>query len=46
MIEKQARVVTFEVTEVGYRLNPGRLGVISPVLPWQVLPPPGLEAPR
>jgi lipopolysaccharide transport system ATP-binding protein len=41
IIERQMQVVTFDVTDVGYTLNPGRLGVISPVLPWTVSGPDG-----
>jgi lipopolysaccharide transport system ATP-binding protein len=36
VIERQEGVLTFDVSEVGYRLNPGRLGVVSPVLDWEV----------
>jgi lipopolysaccharide transport system ATP-binding protein len=36
IIERQEGVLTFDVSEVGYRLNPGRLGVVSPVLEWEV----------
>jgi hypothetical protein len=31
-------VLSFDVSEVGYRLNPGRHGVVSPVLEWKVRP--------
>jgi hypothetical protein len=41
IIERRPRVVTFDVTDVGYTLNPGRLGVIAPVLPWTVRGPDG-----
>ena len=37
MIEKQESVLSFDVSEVGYPLNPGRLGVVSPVLQWKVI---------
>jgi lipopolysaccharide transport system ATP-binding protein len=36
IIERQPSVLTFDVTEVGYSLNPGRLGVVAPVLHWTV----------
>jgi lipopolysaccharide transport system ATP-binding protein len=36
IIERQVGVLTFDVSEVGYHLNPGRLGVVSPVLEWEV----------
>ncbi|MBE9479399.1 MAG: Wzt carbohydrate-binding domain-containing protein [Chloroflexi bacterium] len=36
MIERQDRVLTFDVSDVGYLLNPGRLGAICPVLEWKV----------
>jgi len=36
IIERQEGVLTFDVSEVGYCLNPGRLGIVSPVLHWQV----------
>jgi lipopolysaccharide transport system ATP-binding protein len=36
IIERQEGVLTFDVSEVGYILNPGRLGVVSPVLEWEV----------
>jgi hypothetical protein len=38
IIERQENVLTFDVSEVGYRLNPGRMGIVSPVLPWTVEP--------
>lgn len=37
MIEKQESVLSFDVSEVGYPLNPGRLGIVSPVLQWKVI---------
>ena len=36
IIERQSAVLTFDVSEVGYTLNPGRMGVVSPVLRWKV----------
>ena len=36
IIERQERILTFEISEVGYCLNPGRLGVVSPLLEWNV----------
>jgi len=36
IIERQEGVLAFDVSEVGYLLNPGRLGVVSPVLEWEV----------
>jgi lipopolysaccharide transport system ATP-binding protein len=37
IIEFQEGVLTFDVSEVGYCLNPGRRGVVSPVLEWKVI---------
>jgi lipopolysaccharide transport system ATP-binding protein len=37
IIEKQESVLSFDVSEVGYPLNPGRLGVVSPVFKWTVI---------
>jgi len=36
IIERQEGVLTFNVSEVGYCLNPGRLGIVFPVLEWEV----------
>jgi lipopolysaccharide transport system ATP-binding protein len=36
IIERYPAVLTFDVTDVGYALNPGRRGVIAPVLRWDV----------
>jgi lipopolysaccharide transport system ATP-binding protein len=36
IIERQERILTFDVSTVGYSLNPGRLGVVSPLLTWNV----------
>lgn len=36
IIQRHDGVLTFDVSEVGYRLNPGRLGIVAPVLNWQV----------
>ena len=36
IIERQPSVLTFDVSEVGYRLNSGRLGVVAPVMRWTV----------
>jgi lipopolysaccharide transport system ATP-binding protein len=36
IIERQEGVIVFDVSEVGYSLNPGRLGVVSPVFQWKV----------
>jgi lipopolysaccharide transport system ATP-binding protein len=30
------RILKFEVSDVGYRLNPGRVGIIKPILKWEV----------
>jgi lipopolysaccharide transport system ATP-binding protein len=38
IIESHEGVLSFDVSEVGYRLNPGRHGVVSPVLEWKVRP--------
>ena len=35
-IEHQDSVVVFDVSEVGYRLNPGRRGIVSPVFEWEI----------
>ena len=43
IIERQEGVLTFDVSEVGYCLNPGRLGVVSPVLEWEVNRVDGIE---
>jgi len=37
IVERQEGVLTFDVSEVGYCLNHGRLGVVSPVLEWRVI---------
>ncbi|HBH78813.1 MAG TPA: ABC transporter ATP-binding protein [Nitrospira sp.] len=37
IIEKQESILSFDVSEVGYPLNPGRLGIVSPVLQWKVI---------
>ncbi|MDF0666264.1 MAG: ABC transporter ATP-binding protein [Nitrospira sp.] len=37
IIETQQSVLSFDVSEVGYPLNPGRLGIVSPVLQWKVI---------
>lgn len=37
IIEKQESVLSFDVSEVGYPLNPGRLGIVSPVFHWKVI---------
>lgn len=36
IIERQEGVLTFDVSDAGYFLNPGRLGTICPVLEWKV----------
>ena len=36
IIERQERILTFEVSDIGYCLNPGRQGTISPILKWNV----------
>ncbi|NOU11855.1 MAG: ABC transporter ATP-binding protein [Nitrospira sp.] len=36
IIERQESVLSFDVSEVGYPLNPGRLGIVSPVFQWKV----------
>jgi lipopolysaccharide transport system ATP-binding protein len=35
-IEHQDSIVVFDVSEVGYRLNPGRRGIVSPVFEWEI----------
>jgi lipopolysaccharide transport system ATP-binding protein len=36
IIERHEGVLTFDVSKSGYFLNPGRYGVVSPVLEWKV----------
>lgn len=36
VIEAHEGVLTFDVSEVGYRLNARRYGVVAPVFPWSV----------
>lgn len=36
IIERQDGVLAFDVTEIGYALNPDRAGVVCPVLEWDV----------
>lgn len=36
IIEKCERVLTFDVSELGFNLNAGRRGLIAPVLEWKV----------
>lgn len=36
IIDHQEKVLTFDVSTVGYNLNPKRLGIVSPVLLWKV----------
>jgi lipopolysaccharide transport system ATP-binding protein len=36
IIEVHQGILTFDVSEMGYNLNPGRRGVLSPVLEWEV----------
>jgi lipopolysaccharide transport system ATP-binding protein len=36
IIEGQEGILAFDVSEVGYYLNPKRLGAVSPVLEWKV----------
>ncbi len=36
IIESQEAVLSFDVSEVGYRLNPGRRGVVFPAFEWRV----------
>ncbi len=36
VIDRHEKILVFEVTEVGYTLNPGRKGVIFPVLEWEI----------
>ena len=35
VIAREEGAVTFDVSEVGYRLNPNRYGIIYPVLKWE-----------
>jgi lipopolysaccharide transport system ATP-binding protein len=36
IIEKKDKILSFDVTEVGYSLNYGRLGYVTPVFDWDV----------
>jgi len=36
IIERQEGVLTFDVSEIGYSLNPGRAGVVCPAFEWDV----------
>ncbi|MBE9513728.1 MAG: ABC transporter ATP-binding protein [Chloroflexi bacterium] len=36
IIERNENVLTFDISEVGYRLSAKRFGVITPVLEWEV----------
>jgi lipopolysaccharide transport system ATP-binding protein len=36
IIEKKDKILSFDVTEVGYSLNDGRLGYVTPVFDWDV----------
>jgi len=36
MIELRENVLSLEISDIGYRLMPKRLGVVSPVLEWKV----------
>lgn len=36
IIERVENVLLFDVSEVGYPLNPDRLGIVSPVFVWEV----------
>lgn len=36
IVERQDNVLSFDVSEIGYPLNPDRLGIVSPVFPWTV----------
>lgn len=36
IFERHEGVLTFEISEAGYTLNPGRVGVVYPVLPWEL----------
>jgi lipopolysaccharide transport system ATP-binding protein len=35
-IEQHESVIAFDISKAGYSLNPGRFGVVSPVLEWTV----------
>jgi len=36
IIDREESVLSFDVSEVGYPLNPRRLGIVSPVFMWEV----------
>ncbi|MGB9714855.1 MAG: ABC transporter ATP-binding protein [Thermodesulfovibrionales bacterium] len=36
IIEHQEKVLTFDLSTIGYNMNPGRLGIVSPVFFWEV----------
>jgi|CXWL01.1.fsa_nt_gi lipopolysaccharide transport system ATP-binding protein len=38
IVERQDNVLSFDVSEIGYPLNPDRLGIVSPIFPWTVRP--------
>lgn len=37
IIEQHDSVLTFDVSEVGYSLNPGRRGIVSPLFEWEIV---------
>ncbi|UVT19548.1 MAG: ABC transporter ATP-binding protein [Nitrospira sp.] len=37
VFERQEAILRFDVSEMGYPLNPHRLGIVSPVLEWKVI---------
>jgi lipopolysaccharide transport system ATP-binding protein len=38
IIERRENILAFDVTNVGYTLNPKRLGVVAPIFQWNVNP--------
>jgi lipopolysaccharide transport system ATP-binding protein len=36
IIDRHEGVVSFDISEVGYHLNPGRYGVVAPVFKWEI----------
>ena len=45
IIQRHEGVLTFDVSEVGYSLNRGRAGVVTPMFEWEVTRTGGIETP-
>jgi lipopolysaccharide transport system ATP-binding protein len=37
VFEYYEHVLAFDISEVGYHLNPGRMGIITPLLQWEIV---------